>query len=87
MQLWAEHTQQDDLPVDPDAGFDRLAISADTLDRWHADHRVGPRPPGRLRRHQPAPVALLARPLAYAAYRFINDPDGRPLALRVRRQF
>jgi phosphatidylserine/phosphatidylglycerophosphate/cardiolipin synthase-like enzyme len=87
MQLWAEHTQQDDLPVDPDVGFDRLASSADALDRWYAQDRVGPRPPGRLRRHQPAPVALLARPLAYVAYRFINDPDGRPLALSVRRQF
>lgn len=87
LQLWAEHTQQDDLPADPEVGFDILAKSAESLDRWHAEHRVGPRPPGRLRRHEPAPVALLARPFAYVAYRFVNDPDGRPLTMRVRRQF
>ena len=87
LQLWAEHTQQGDLPADPEVGFDILAKSAESLDRWHAEHRVGPRPPGRLRRHEPAPVALLARPFAYVAYRFVNDPDGRPLTMRVRRQF
>ena len=64
MQLWAEHTQQHDLPVDPDVGFDMLAGCAEALDRWYAHDRVGPRPPGRLRRHRPAPVALVARPLA-----------------------
>jgi phosphatidylserine/phosphatidylglycerophosphate/cardiolipin synthase-like enzyme len=87
MQLWAEHMQRDDLPVDPDVGFDMLANSAAALDRWHANNRVGDRPPGRLRVHRPDPVALLARPLAYVTYRYINDPDGRPFSLRARRRY
>jgi phosphatidylserine/phosphatidylglycerophosphate/cardiolipin synthase-like enzyme len=87
LTLWAEHLQHEDVPVDLDAGFDMLARSADALDRWHAEECAGPRPPGRLRSHRPAPVAALARPFVHVAYRFINDPDGRPLKLKIRRAY
>jgi phosphatidylserine/phosphatidylglycerophosphate/cardiolipin synthase-like enzyme len=87
LQLWREHLEVDDVPSDPQDGFDLLAASVDALERWHAADRKGPRPVGRLRHHRPAPVAPLVRPLAHLAYRFINDPDGRPLRLRRRRAF
>ena len=87
IELWREHTQQDEIPIDPHAGFDLLGSSAAALDEWHASGRVGPRPAGRLRNHRPADVALLARPLVHLAYRLVNDPDGRPIALRLRRSY
>jgi phosphatidylserine/phosphatidylglycerophosphate/cardiolipin synthase-like enzyme len=87
LELWREHLQRDDVPVDPVEGFDTLARSAEALDQWHAGGRVGTRPPGRLRRHEPDGVAALTRPFVHLGYRFVNDPDGRPLSLRVRRRY
>jgi phosphatidylserine/phosphatidylglycerophosphate/cardiolipin synthase-like enzyme len=87
LQLWREHLQRDDVPIEVEAGFAQLAASAAALDGWHAAGRDGPRPPGRLRLHRPDPIARLARPLAHVMYRLINDPDGRPLRLRLRRRY
>jgi hypothetical protein len=64
-----------------------MSESAAALDAWHDSGECGARPPGRLRRHRPAPVAWWARPLADSFYRLIGDPDGRPLALRRRRAY
>jgi phosphatidylserine/phosphatidylglycerophosphate/cardiolipin synthase-like enzyme len=85
LELWAEHLERDDAPVDLAEGFAVLGESADNLDRWYASGRVGPRPVGRLRRHRPAPVKWWATPAAEAFYRIVSDPDGRPLSMRIRR--
>lgn len=87
LSLWREHLQLDEVPIDPDAGCDLLDKSADALDQWHAQPGSVPRPNGRLRHHRPAPVAPLARPFVNVAYRLINDPDGRPLSMRIRNRY
>jgi phosphatidylserine/phosphatidylglycerophosphate/cardiolipin synthase-like enzyme len=84
LALWREHLDRDDVPVDPADGFRMLSASAAALDAWYDRGRRGARPPGRLRRHRPAPVAWWARPLAEGFYRVVSDPDGRPMALRRR---
>ncbi len=86
LALWTEHLG-DDVPVDPTAGAASLASCAARLDAWHAAGRVDARPPGRLRAHRPDPVAWWAQPLAETFYRLVSDPDGRPLALRLRRRY
>jgi phosphatidylserine/phosphatidylglycerophosphate/cardiolipin synthase-like enzyme len=85
--LWQEHLETRDVPCDSDAGFEQLRSSADALDQWHAAGCKGPRPPGRLRNHRPQQVPPPQRGLARLSYRLVNDPDGRPLALRRRRSF
>ncbi|WP_340538506.1 phospholipase D family protein [Nocardioides sp. GXZ039] len=73
--------------VKPAAMFAAFAEAADALEDWHASGRVGPRPPGRLRR-LPKPELPTARQLIAAPfYRFLHDPDGRPRSLRRRRSF
>jgi phosphatidylserine/phosphatidylglycerophosphate/cardiolipin synthase-like enzyme len=68
--------------VDPAGMFDAFAQSAARLDEWHAGGRVGPRPPGRLRRMQPPQLGPVTRTLALAPYLLLHDPDGRPRPLR-----
>ena len=85
--LWEEHLGSKHVPVDPDEGFTVLREAADALDAWHASGSVGPRPPGRLRHHEPLPVAAAVQPLARLFYRYVNDPDGRPLRLRLHRSY
>jgi phosphatidylserine/phosphatidylglycerophosphate/cardiolipin synthase-like enzyme len=87
LELWGEHLEDDDVPVDPIDGFAKLAEAADRLDRWYAGGQIGERPAGRLRRHRPASVAWWAKPPAEAFYRVVSDPDGRPLSHRVRRMY
>jgi phosphatidylserine/phosphatidylglycerophosphate/cardiolipin synthase-like enzyme len=82
--LWREHLDRDDVPVDAAEGFRLISESAAALDDWHDHGQLGIRPPGKLRRHRPAPVASWARPLAESFYRLVSDPDGRPLSLRRR---
>jgi phosphatidylserine/phosphatidylglycerophosphate/cardiolipin synthase-like enzyme len=84
LELWREHLGREDVPVDFEEGFQMLSASAAALDAWCEGGRIGARPPGRLRRHRPAPVAWWAKPLVEPFYRMVNDPDGRPLALRRR---
>jgi phosphatidylserine/phosphatidylglycerophosphate/cardiolipin synthase-like enzyme len=87
IDLWREHLDRADIPVDPVGGFRMMSESAAALDAWHDRGQVGARPPGRLRRHRPAPVAWWARPLAETVYRLVSDPDGRPLNLRRRGRY
>ena len=69
LSLWGEHLQRDDVPVDPDEGFELLRASADQLDGWHASGRRAPRPAGRLRHHVPEPVPPSRRRGSKAMYR------------------
>jgi phosphatidylserine/phosphatidylglycerophosphate/cardiolipin synthase-like enzyme len=87
LQLWGEHLEHEDVPVEPITGFDMLAASASALDAWHDGGRRAARPPGRLRNHRPQAVHWWARPMAQAFYRAVCDPDGRPLALRFRNRY
>jgi phosphatidylserine/phosphatidylglycerophosphate/cardiolipin synthase-like enzyme len=66
--LAAEHLDRpaDDC-ADPAAMFAAYAESAARLDAWHDGGRVGPRPPGRLRRLDPPEPGPLARALALPA--------------------
>ncbi|MDF2967538.1 MAG: phospholipase D/Transphosphatidylase [Nocardioidaceae bacterium] len=86
LRLVREHLDReagtDDDLVDPEACVAAMTAAADALDAWHAGGRKGERPPGRLRRHEPAPVRGLARMWAVPFYRWVHDPDGRPVRLR-----
>ena len=62
--------------------FAAYAETAARLDAWHDGGRVGPRPPGRLRRIEPPDIGLLGRAAALAPYLRLHDPDGRPPHLR-----
>ena len=64
-----------------------LTTGADALDRWHSGGRRGPRPPGRLRPHRAEQLSLFTRAWATPVYRLLDDPDGRPLRLRLKRAF
>ncbi|MCU1616001.1 MAG: phospholipase D/Transphosphatidylase, partial [Frankiales bacterium] len=73
--------------LDPDRCVAALDASARALDSWHRSGRHGPRPPGRLRPHRPERLPLLTRLWATPVYRLLDDPDGRPFSLRVKREF
>lgn len=81
-----EDGEDDDL-LDPHDFVAALNASADRLDRWYDEGRPGERPPGRLRRHEPAPVPWRTRLWAAPVYRILHDPDGRPVGMRRRKQF
>ncbi len=86
LRLWREHIERADDNdhdlVDPADGFAALRESAAALDSWHKNGRRGPRPPGHLRSHDPEVVSKRARAAAFALYRVVLDPDGRPPELR-----
>jgi phosphatidylserine/phosphatidylglycerophosphate/cardiolipin synthase-like enzyme len=85
LQLWAEHLglePGDDRLGDPASGLALWRSSATELDAWHHDGERGPRPTGRVRRHDPEPVGPLQRLWAAPVNRIAVDPDGRPRATR-----
>jgi phosphatidylserine/phosphatidylglycerophosphate/cardiolipin synthase-like enzyme len=82
----ADGSEDDDL-IDPEAFVRTLEASAAQLDAWYADGRRGPRPRGRLREHHPPRLSLSTRLWATPVYRLVDDPDGRPLAMRLRKAF
>lgn len=93
LALAAEHLDADpssdavDGCVDPVEMFRRYSDSADALDAWHRSGRAGTRPPGQLRR-LPEPKLSIPRQLfAAPLYRYLHDPDGRALRMRVRKEF
>ncbi|GAB3707950.1 phospholipase D family protein [Mariniluteicoccus flavus] len=73
--------------ADPRAMFRAYATCAARLDAWHDGGRKGPRPAGRLRRLPPPSLNPFTRTLAWAPYRFMHDPDGRPKPLRAKKEF
>jgi phosphatidylserine/phosphatidylglycerophosphate/cardiolipin synthase-like enzyme len=84
--LGLDEDQADDL-VDPERWFARLRAAATALDRWHAEGRLGLRPPGHLRAHPPEHVPRAARPLLRWMHTHLLDPDGRPRKLRRHQVF
>lgn len=73
--------------VDPQQFFDAISASATALDEWHHNPSSGPRPAGRLRRHEISVPPVWQQRLAAFAYRLFVDPDGRPIGMRLRRRF
>lgn len=93
MELAREHLDldpdgaEDDLVLDPERFVATLDARAAALAEWHDGGRQGPRPPGRLRPHRPEKLSRLTRLWATPVYRLLVDPDGRPLRLRLRKDF
>lgn len=91
LMLLREHldrTDGDDADLlDPDDVVRAVRAAADALDAWHEGGRVGPRPPGRLRPHQPEKIKVWTRLWAVPAYRIVYDPDGRSVRDRLRRSW
>jgi phosphatidylserine/phosphatidylglycerophosphate/cardiolipin synthase-like enzyme len=79
-------TEDDDL-LDPSRFVAALEASARALDAWHAGGRRGDRPSGRIRPHHAERVPTATRLWATPVYRVLDDPDGRPVRLRLRREF
>jgi phosphatidylserine/phosphatidylglycerophosphate/cardiolipin synthase-like enzyme len=75
---------EDDGLVDPATVIEAITSSAQALEDWHTSGRQGPRPPGRLRPHQPERLSPIARLWAVPAYRMIYDPDGRSYRDRLK---
>jgi phosphatidylserine/phosphatidylglycerophosphate/cardiolipin synthase-like enzyme len=73
--------------VDIETAVQEIVASAEALDAWHESGRVGPRPPGRLRRHKAERLGLITRLWAGPAYRIFYDPDGRAYRDRVTGQW
>jgi phosphatidylserine/phosphatidylglycerophosphate/cardiolipin synthase-like enzyme len=90
LRLMREHTDraedgsEDGGLVDPDTAVQEMVASARVLDEWHAGGRRGPRPPGRLRSHEPERLGLLTRLWAEPLYRAVYDPDGRGWRDRIK---
>jgi phosphatidylserine/phosphatidylglycerophosphate/cardiolipin synthase-like enzyme len=86
LELAREHLDRDDDPMedctDTEAMYAAFARSAARLDAWYDAGRVGPKPPGRLRRLEPPRLGPVKRALALAPYLLMHDPDGRPRSLR-----
>lgn len=84
LRLMREHLDAADDTglLDPVSAFEAFRSTAAALDAWHAGGCVGPRPAGRLRAYVNPHVALWERALGKVAYKFADDPDGRPMRLR-----
>jgi phosphatidylserine/phosphatidylglycerophosphate/cardiolipin synthase-like enzyme len=93
LRLWREHLDRpmdgsaDDDLIDPARAVEAFATSADRLDEWYAGGKVGPRPPGRLRRHRPERLHVFSMLWAVPLYRMVYDPDGRPWRKRLAKQW
>jgi phosphatidylserine/phosphatidylglycerophosphate/cardiolipin synthase-like enzyme len=91
LRLTCEHAGLDadavDSIVDPKEWFDLLRLRADALDAWHEHGRVGPRPPGHLRRHAQEHASPPERRLLHWVHAGLLDPDGRPAELQAVDQF
>jgi phosphatidylserine/phosphatidylglycerophosphate/cardiolipin synthase-like enzyme len=91
LRLWREHLDRadgdDEDLVDPATAIPAMLSAAKALEDWHRGGRSGPRPPGRLRPHDPERLGPLTRLWAVPAYRLIYDPDGRPIRSRLKGLF
>ncbi|WP_433008577.1 phospholipase D family protein [Kribbella sp. CA-294648] len=85
-ELWSEHLGGEPQ-LDPVEGFEQWRSVAAALDAWHFSGRIGPRPPGQIRSHDPAPLGRLTKLWARPLYNHLYDPDGRPRKLRRHNDF
>jgi phosphatidylserine/phosphatidylglycerophosphate/cardiolipin synthase-like enzyme len=83
----AEDGSEDDAVLDPARFVATLDERAGALDAWHEGGRTGPRPPGRLRPHRADRLPLTTRLWATPVYRLVDDPDGRPLRMQLKKEF
>jgi len=85
MRQHLDRAPDDDADLlDPREAVRAMETAAVALDRWHRGGRRGPRPPGRLRTHQPERLPWLTRLWATPLYRVVYDPDGRSVPDRWR---
>ncbi len=93
LRLMREHLDrtddgnEDDDLIDPASAVAAVTEAAQTLQDWYDGGRTGPRPPGRIRPHQPERLGRLTRAWAEPVYRAVYDPDGRPYRDRLRRRW
>ncbi|MED5811378.1 phospholipase D-like domain-containing protein [Mycolicibacterium sp. 050232] len=91
LRLLAEHLDlaaHDDAElIDPAAAVEAVTASAQALQDWHDGGRTGPRPPGRLRPHQPERLGRLTQAWAKPVYRTVYDPDGRSYRDRLHQRW
>ena len=89
LTLTREHlgVSTDNGLIHPVEAFERWLATAASLDAWHESGREGPRPPGRVRRHEPRAVPTWQRLYASPLYRMVVDPDGRSFWMRRRHTF
>ncbi|MBW4079266.1 MAG: phospholipase [Acidobacteria bacterium] len=90
LSLWAEHLgySRDDPALLALTGATQLwEAAARTRDSGTQTDDGAYRSSARVRAHVVAPVAHAARPWACVVYRTIFDPDGRPIAMRLKRRF
>ncbi|WP_168583552.1 phospholipase D family protein [Gephyromycinifex aptenodytis] len=89
LRLFREHLDRNDDAglIDPATAFKAFRESAARLDAWHAAGRLGTRPPGRVRTYPLPEITPLEKAFGKVAYRFVEDPDGRPRRLRGTNRF
>ena len=80
----AQDGSEDGGLADPHTAVEEIVDAANALDAWYESDCRGPRPPGRLRRHQPERLSRVTRVWAGPVYRMFYDPDGRNLRDRIR---
>jgi phosphatidylserine/phosphatidylglycerophosphate/cardiolipin synthase-like enzyme len=83
----ADDGSEDDAVLDPARFIETLNERSAALDAWHEAGRKGPRPPGRLREHRAEQLPQYTRLWATPIYRLFDDPDGRPLRMRLKKTF
>jgi phosphatidylserine/phosphatidylglycerophosphate/cardiolipin synthase-like enzyme len=86
LDLAADRSEDEEV-LDPADFVDVLNERAAALDAWHDGGRRGQRPPGRLREHRAEKLPLHTRLWATPVYRLLDDPDGRPLRMRLKKEF
>ena len=90
LSLWAEHLGRsinDPELLNLTDSTDIWRRTAKELEDWRSSTEGGNRPLCRIRPHVIDPVPEKSRRWAGVVYRLIFDPDGRPLKLRLRRDF
>jgi phosphatidylserine/phosphatidylglycerophosphate/cardiolipin synthase-like enzyme len=93
LRLLREHLDRADDGSDDHGLIDPLEVvaavraTADALQAWYENGRQGPRPPGRLRPHQPERQGRLTRLWSVPVYRLMYDPDGRSWEERLRNRW
>lgn len=90
LSLWAEHLGRattDSELLNIEGSCELWKKCASELEQWESEGQRGNRPMSHTRNHVVASVPRGRRRWADVVYRFVFDPDGRPLTLRLRHRF